>query len=161
MPWRVARLCSFMREHSATGLFLDVSHRYEEDADGVAVHFERREAGDSVAIGAKLLIGADGGFSAVRRQCLGDGLPDWKVCVLQMQMQMITTRRCSKHWAWLSSSKHGGFAHCIWICLLAALLHAAAGHDGGMLKASASAKKGCRCSSYCAFKCCPVLYIYI
>lgn len=118
-----------------------MSHRYEEDADGVTIHFDRREAGDSVAVGAKLLIGADGGFSAVRRQCLNDGLPDWKVCN-HLHLEILTTSRCSKHLAWLPSSKHGGFAHCVWICHLSVLLHAAAGHDGGMLEASASARKG-------------------
>ncbi|CAL8461953.1 g1484 [Coccomyxa elongata] len=47
---------------------------YEEDSEGVTVRF----VGDSPApVRAKVLIGADGYFSAVREQCLGDGPPDF------------------------------------------------------------------------------------
>ena len=48
---------------------------YEETADGVTVRFSSR-AGDETAYSARVLIGADGGFSGVRRQCLDDGLPN-------------------------------------------------------------------------------------
>ena len=47
---------------------------YEETADGVTVRFSSREGGET-AYSARVLIGADGGFSGVRRQCLDDGLP--------------------------------------------------------------------------------------
>ena len=49
---------------------------YEEDSDGVTVLF----AGDSPGpVRAKVIIGADGYFSAVRQQCLNDGPPDFGV----------------------------------------------------------------------------------
>jgi 2-polyprenyl-6-methoxyphenol hydroxylase-like FAD-dependent oxidoreductase len=47
---------------------------YEETADGVTVRFSSRGGGET-AYSARVLIGADGGFSGVRRQCLDDGLP--------------------------------------------------------------------------------------
>jgi salicylate hydroxylase len=47
---------------------------YEETADGVTVRFSSR-GGDETAYSARVLVGADGGFSGVRRQCLDDGLP--------------------------------------------------------------------------------------
>ena len=49
---------------------------YEEDSEGVTVRF----VGDSPGpVRAKVLIGADGYFSAVREQCLADGPPDFAV----------------------------------------------------------------------------------
>jgi 2-polyprenyl-6-methoxyphenol hydroxylase-like FAD-dependent oxidoreductase len=39
------------------------------------VRFSSREGRGETAYSAKVLIGADGGFSGVRRQCLHDGLP--------------------------------------------------------------------------------------
>lgn len=49
---------------------------YEEDAEGVTVRFQ---GGVPSPVRAKVLIGADGFFSAVRQQCLGDGPPDFAV----------------------------------------------------------------------------------
>ncbi len=49
---------------------------YEEDSEGVTVKFEGGEPGP---VRAKVLIGADGYFSAVRQQCLDDGPPDFAV----------------------------------------------------------------------------------
>ena len=49
---------------------------YEEDAEGVTVHFQGAAPGP---VHAKVLVGADGYFSAVRQQCLGDGPPDFAV----------------------------------------------------------------------------------
>lgn len=40
----------------------------------MTVRFSSR-AGGETAYSARVLIGADGGFSGVRRQCLDDGLP--------------------------------------------------------------------------------------
>lgn len=52
--------------------------RYEEDADGVLVHFKGRAA----PVRGKLMVGCDGLFSPVRRQCLADGPPDFGVRML-------------------------------------------------------------------------------
>jgi 2-polyprenyl-6-methoxyphenol hydroxylase-like FAD-dependent oxidoreductase len=43
--------------------------------DEVLVSFRERDA----PVGARLLVGADGYFSRVRRQCLNDGLPEFSV----------------------------------------------------------------------------------
>lgn len=48
---------------------------YEEDEDGVTVHFDRGQP----SVRAKVLIGADGYFSRVRKQCLNDGPPMFAV----------------------------------------------------------------------------------
>ena len=48
----------------------------------------------------KLLVGADGYFSAVRQQCLGDGPPDFAVslgqqsCLLKAASQAVLWHRC-------------------------------------------------------------------
>lgn len=52
--------------------------RYEEDAEGVTLHFDEGQA----PVRAKLLVGADGYFSRVRNQCLDDGPPDFVVSLL-------------------------------------------------------------------------------
>jgi 2-polyprenyl-6-methoxyphenol hydroxylase-like FAD-dependent oxidoreductase len=49
---------------------------YEEDSDGVNLSFVGGEPGP---VRAKVLIGADGYFSAVRQQCLQDGPPNFAV----------------------------------------------------------------------------------
>ena len=51
---------------------------YEEDGDGVTVHFDRGQR----CVRAKILIGADGYFSRVRKQCLNDGPPMFAVRTL-------------------------------------------------------------------------------
>ena len=48
---------------------------YEEDAAGVTVHFDRGQP----SVHAKVLIGADGYFSRIRKQCLNDGPPMFAV----------------------------------------------------------------------------------
>ena len=48
---------------------------YEEDQDGVTIHFDR----DQAPVRAKVLVGADGYFSKVRTQCLNDGPPTFNV----------------------------------------------------------------------------------
>ena len=50
---------------------------YEESEKGVEVTYT--EAGEPKHIRCKLLVGADGYFSAVRQQCLEDGPPDFAV----------------------------------------------------------------------------------
>ena len=52
---------------------------YEEDADGVKLHFD----GGQPPVQAKVLIGADGYFSRIRKQCLNDGPPLFAVKPLQ------------------------------------------------------------------------------
>ena len=49
---------------------------YEEDSEGVTVHFQGGRPGP---VRARVLVGADGYFSAVRQQCLGDGPPEFGV----------------------------------------------------------------------------------
>lgn len=48
---------------------------YDEDEDGVTLHFDR----DQPSVRAKILIGADGYFSRIRKQCLNDGPPMFAV----------------------------------------------------------------------------------
>lgn len=50
---------------------------YEEDEDGVTLHFDRGQP----AVHAKVLVGADGYFSKVRTQCLNDGPPTFNVSI--------------------------------------------------------------------------------
>ena len=49
--------------------------KYEEDEEGVTVHFDHGQP----SVHAKILIGADGYFSRVRKQCLNDGPPMFAV----------------------------------------------------------------------------------
>ena len=54
--------------------------RYVDDGNGVTLHFD----GEGQApVRAKLLVGADGYFSRVRKQCLDDGPPKFAVCLMQ------------------------------------------------------------------------------
>ena len=48
---------------------------YEDNEDGVTVHFDHGQP----SVHAKVLIGADGYFSRVRKQCLNDGPPIFAV----------------------------------------------------------------------------------
>ena len=50
---------------------------YEESEEGVEVSYT--EAGEAKNLRCKLLVGADGYFSAVRQQCLQDGPPEFAV----------------------------------------------------------------------------------
>lgn len=49
--------------------------KYEEDEEGVTVQFDHGQP----SVRAKILIGADGYFSRVRKQCLNDGPPMFAV----------------------------------------------------------------------------------
>ena len=52
--------------------------RYEETDEGVTVRFRRQVGGEEteeVQVQTKLVVGADGAHSAVRRACLDDGPP--------------------------------------------------------------------------------------
>ncbi|KAL3136312.1 hypothetical protein ABBQ38_005577 [Trebouxia sp. C0009 RCD-2024] len=51
---------------------------YDEDADGVTIHFDDGQP----SVRAKLLIGADGYFSRIRKQCLDDGPPKFAGLVM-------------------------------------------------------------------------------
>ena len=53
---------------------------YDEDEDGVTLHFDR----DQPSVRAKILIGADGYFSRIRKQCLNDGPPMFAVSVMPL-----------------------------------------------------------------------------
>lgn len=55
---------------------------YTESEDGIEVSYT--EAGEPKQIRCKLLVGADGYFSAVRQQCLADGPPDFAVSSCQL-----------------------------------------------------------------------------
>lgn len=48
---------------------------YEEDEEGVTVHLDDGKP----SVHAKVLIGADGYFSRIRKQCLNDGPPMFAV----------------------------------------------------------------------------------
>ena len=52
--------------------------RYDDTRDGVTIHFD----GGRPSVHAKLLIGADGYFSRIRKQCLNDGPPMFSVSPL-------------------------------------------------------------------------------
>ncbi|DBA92281.1 TPA: hypothetical protein ACH3X2_003708 [Trebouxia sp. C0005] len=52
--------------------------KYDEVEDGVTIHFDRGHP----SIRAKVLIGADGYFSRIRKQCLNDGPPLFAGCVM-------------------------------------------------------------------------------
>lgn len=60
----------------AAALCLQVAS-YEENTDGVVVHFNDGHP----SVKAKVLIGADGYFSRIRKQCLDDGPPTFAVRV--------------------------------------------------------------------------------
>ena len=51
---------------------------YEEDDKGIILHFDRGQP----SVHTKVLVGADGYFSKVRAQCLGDGPPTFNVSSL-------------------------------------------------------------------------------
>lgn len=51
---------------------------YEEDDKGIILHFDRAQP----SVHTKVLVGADGYFSRVRAQCLGDGPPTFNVSSL-------------------------------------------------------------------------------
>ena len=72
-------------------LFLCRFQKYEESGDGVNVSYT--EAGESKQLRCKLLVGADGYFSAVRQQCLQDGPPDFAVSPL-LSMQSAAHSAC-------------------------------------------------------------------
>ena len=59
---------------------------YEEDENGVTVHFDRGQP----SVRAKILIGADGYFSRVRKQCLNDGPPMFAVSALLLSLYPLT-----------------------------------------------------------------------
>ena len=67
--------------------------RYEEDEEGVTLHFDNGQP----SVRAKLLVGADGYFSRVRKQCLNDGPPMFTVSALTLTALIALSfcRACS------------------------------------------------------------------
>ncbi len=53
---------------------LQLTH-YDADEDGVTLHFDQGQS----TVRAKVVVGADGYFSKIRRQCLNDGPPQFAV----------------------------------------------------------------------------------
>lgn len=68
-----------------------VWRRYEESGDGLAVTFSSPSGEESSSVSAKVLIGADGAFSRVRKQCLDDGKPDASVRLLRVSTSHVPT----------------------------------------------------------------------
>lgn len=65
-------------------VMLQLMH-YDANEDGVTLHFGR----DQPPVHTKLLIGADGYFSKVRKQCLNDGPPQFAVGPLNLLLLAI------------------------------------------------------------------------
>ena len=63
---------------------------YEEDADGVTLHFDDGHS----AVQAKVLIGADGYFSRIRKQCLNDGPPMFAVSLCRGKAHARLCKNC-------------------------------------------------------------------
>lgn len=63
-------LAELMRRDQARLHLKSTVSRFEQDADGVTLHLK-----DGRKVAADVLLGADGGFSGVRRQLLNDGTP--------------------------------------------------------------------------------------
>ena len=62
------------------------------------------EAGEPKQVHCRLLVGADGYFSTVRQQCLGDGPPDFAVslgqysCLYRASSQAVLCKICIAAW---------------------------------------------------------------
>ncbi|KAL3144420.1 hypothetical protein ABBQ32_004168 [Trebouxia sp. C0010 RCD-2024] len=78
LGWHEIRQLLFEYLPSGTVEFDKQMTSYDEDADGVILHFDR----DQPSVRAKILIGADGYFSRIRKQCLNDGPPMFAGCVM-------------------------------------------------------------------------------
>ena len=78
--WALSALKVESGTHIESGIEPMGQHRcllcsYDEDGDGVALRFSSPLGGAVSDVRAKVVVGADGGFSAVRARCLGDGPP--------------------------------------------------------------------------------------
>ncbi|DBB12294.1 TPA: hypothetical protein ACH3X3_006390 [Trebouxia sp. C0006] len=78
LGWHECRQLLFDELPAGTVQFDKQMRHYEEDEDGVTLHFDRGQP----AVHAKVLVGADGYFSKVRTQCLNDGPPTFNGAVL-------------------------------------------------------------------------------
>ncbi|KAL3154854.1 hypothetical protein ABBQ38_011396 [Trebouxia sp. C0009 RCD-2024] len=78
LGWHEIRQLLFEYLPSGTVEFDKQMTGYDEDEDGVTLHFDR----DQPSVRAKILIGADGYFSRIRKQCLNDGPPMFAGCVM-------------------------------------------------------------------------------
>eukprot|EP00208_Stichococcus_sp_RCC1054_P001533 CAMPEP_0206142378 /NCGR_PEP_ID=MMETSP1473-20131121/16630_1 /ASSEMBLY_ACC=CAM_ASM_001109 /TAXON_ID=1461547 /ORGANISM="Stichococcus sp, Strain RCC1054" /LENGTH=440 /DNA_ID=CAMNT_0053537357 /DNA_START=156 /DNA_END=1478 /DNA_ORIENTATION=- len=78
--WEVHKILAGAQPEGSV-IFNSKFSEYEEHGDGVAVRFNTQgECADEWT--AKLVVGADGAFSPVRRQCLDDGKPDFAGSVI-------------------------------------------------------------------------------
>jgi len=59
-------------------------NKYDEEENGVTIHFDRGHP----SVRAKVLIGADGYFSRIRKQCLNDGPPLFAVSTTSAAIQI-------------------------------------------------------------------------
>ncbi|DBA89388.1 TPA: hypothetical protein ACH3X2_004747 [Trebouxia sp. C0005] len=78
LGWHECRQLLFDALPPGTVHFDKQMRHYEEDEDGVTLHFDRGQ----LPVHAKVLVGADGYFSKVRTQCLNDGPPTFNGAVL-------------------------------------------------------------------------------
>lgn len=98
-------LSELMRRDQACLHLKSAVSRFEQNADGVTVHLQdgRSATGDA-------LLGADGGFSGVRRQLLNDGTPQptghlaYRAMVLQSSLPQAL--RSQQVTAWLGPKLH-------------------------------------------------------
>ncbi|EIE25083.1 FAD/NAD(P)-binding domain-containing protein [Coccomyxa subellipsoidea C-169] len=121
---------------------------YEEDSEGVTVKFEGGEPGP---VRAKVLIGADGYFSAVRQQCLDDGPPDFAGTVCWRAR--VNMKQPLEHSSWYFGAEKVGLLypiskdHMVWTGSAPIRLVKEAGVDfdpsnGGRFRASTQAIEG-------------------
>lgn len=78
LGWHECRQLLFDELPPDTVQFDKQMRHYEDDEDGVTLHFDRGQP----SVHAKVLVGADGYFSKVRTQCLNDGPPTFNGAVL-------------------------------------------------------------------------------
>jgi len=65
--------------------------KHDEDVNRVTIHFDRGHP----SVRAKVLVGADGYFSRIRKQCLNDGPPLFAVSTASAAIQMAQLLLCT------------------------------------------------------------------
>ena len=83
--------------------------RYDDTRDGVTIHFDRGQS----SVHAKLLIGADGYFSRIRKQCLNDGPPMFSVSPLLTYIAVLGMFRSSWLTAFFNTTHQRLFSACL------------------------------------------------